>query len=56
MRILHILNDGMTDLPERIIREQGLWHDVKVIDLSKAEQTYDDIIRDIFMFDRVISW
>lgn len=56
MKILHILNDGPADLPDSIIREQQKLHEIKVIDLSKMDLSYDMIVDDIFSFDRVISW
>jgi hypothetical protein len=56
MKILHILNDGPTDLSDIIIREQQKLHEVKVIDLSKMDMSYDMVVDDIFGFDRVISW
>ena len=56
MRILHILNDGPTDLSSIMIREQQKAEEVKVIDLSKRDCSYDMIVDDIFSFDRVISW
>ncbi len=56
MKILHILNDGPTDLSSSMIREQQKAHEIKVIDLSKMDISYDMIVNDIFSFDRVISW
>ena len=56
MKILHILNDGPTDLSTIMIREQQKEHDIKVIDLSKMDCSYDMIVDDIFSFDRVIAW
>ncbi|MBI5631983.1 MAG: hypothetical protein HZA15_00655 [Nitrospirae bacterium] len=56
MKILHILNDGPTDLSGIMIREQQRLHEVKVIDLSKRDISYDMLVDDIFAFDRVISW
>ena len=56
MKILHILNDGPTELSDRIISVQTSDHEVKVIDLSEKEMSYEDIVSDIFSYDRVISW
>lgn len=56
MKILHILNDGPTDLSKMVITEQQKISEVKVIDLSHMDLSYDMIIDDIFSFDRVISW
>lgn len=56
MTILHILSDGPTDLSERIIPVQAKEHDVRVIDLTKKEASYESIVDDIFSSDRVMSW
>lgn len=56
MKILHILNDGPTQLSDQIISVQSKDHGVKVIDLSKKEVSYDAIVDDIFSYDKVISW
>jgi hypothetical protein len=56
VKILHILNDGPTKLSDEIIRVQSLVHDVTVIDLSRKEMSYEEIIDRIFSSDRVISW
>jgi hypothetical protein len=56
MKILHILNDGPTRLSDRIISVQAEEHDIKVIDLSKKEMSYEDIVDEICACDRVISW
>jgi hypothetical protein len=56
VKILHILNDGPTKLSDEIIRVQSAGHDVKVIDLSKGDMSYEDIIDEIFSRERVVSW
>lgn len=56
MKILHILNDGHTKLSDQIIKEQSKNNQVKIIDLSKKEASYDSIINEIFSNDRVVSW
>jgi len=56
MKILHILNDGPSDLSGRVITEQQKEHEIRIIDLSKMAVPYDKIIDDIFSYDRVISW
>jgi hypothetical protein len=55
MKILHILNDGPTDVSGKMIETQKQDHDVKVIDLSKKE-SYDALVDEIFSHDRVVSW
>jgi hypothetical protein len=56
MKILHILNDGPTPLSDQIIGVQSKEHEVKIIDLSKKQPSYDSMIDDIFSYDRVVSW
>jgi hypothetical protein len=56
MKILHILNDGPTQLSDQIISVQSKDNEVKIIDLSKKEVPYESIIDDIFSFDKVVSW
>jgi len=56
MKILHILNDGPTDLSDRIIPVQAKEHEVKVVDLSGPDVSFESIVEDIFSYDRVISW
>jgi hypothetical protein len=56
MKILHILNDGPTELSTRMTGAQSKDHEVKVIDLSKKEMSYEAIIDAIVSSDKVISW
>ncbi len=56
MKILHILNDGPSNLADTIIRELQKEHEIRIIDLTKRDVPYDRIIDDIFSYDRVISW
>lgn len=56
MKILHILNDGHTELSDGIINAQSKDNEIKVIDLTKKDMSYEGIIDDIFSYDRVISW
>ncbi|MDH4231368.1 MAG: hypothetical protein OEW04_04980 [Nitrospirota bacterium] len=56
MKILHILNDGPDKLPESIISVHERDNEVKIIDLSKKDISYDSIVDDIFTSDKVISW
>ncbi len=56
MKILHILNNGPTALSNEIISVQSKDHEIKVIDLSRKEASYESIVDDIFSFDRVVSW
>ena len=56
MKILHILNDGPTGLSTKIIAAQSGDNEVKVVDLSKKEMSYEAIIDAIVSSDKVISW
>ncbi len=56
MKILHILNDGPTELSTKVIDIQSRDNEVKVVNLSKKEMTYEAIVDEIFSSDRVISW
>lgn len=56
MKILHILNDGPTELSTRIIGAQSGEGDIKVVDLSKGELSYEELVDEIFSNDRVMSW
>ncbi|HEX8949249.1 MAG TPA: hypothetical protein VF790_09835 [Dissulfurispiraceae bacterium] len=56
MKILHLLKDGPTKLSDQIIGTQKKDNEVKVIDLSKKEASYESIVDDIFAYDKVISW
>lgn len=56
MKILHILNDGPEDLSGKIIHVQEELHNVKVVDLTQQNLSYDELVDDLFSYDRVISW
>ncbi len=56
MKILHILNDGSTELSKQIIDTQSKDHEVKVIELSKKAVPHETIIDEIFSHDKVVSW
>ena len=56
MKILHIINNGSSELTKNIIALQSANNEVKVIELAKKNISYDAIIDDIFSCDKVISW
>jgi len=56
MKILHILTEGKTDLASKIIEIQAQNHEIKIIDLSAKEKSYEAVIDEIFSSDRVITW
>ena len=56
MKILHILNDGPKEMSTKIIGVQSRDNEVKVVDFSKKEMSYDAIIDAVVSSDRVVSW
>jgi len=56
MKILHIINNGQTDLTKKIIDAQSKDHEIKVIELSKKRISYEALVDDIFSSDKVVSW
>jgi len=56
VKIVHILNDGPTQLSDDIISAQATENEVKIIDLSKRDTSYESIVDDIFACDKVMSW
>lgn len=56
MKILHILNDGPSQMSKDIISVQVKDHELKIIDLSKKDVSYESVVDYIFASDKVISW
>jgi len=56
MHVLHILNDGLTELSEQIIELHSSECSIEVVDLKKIEISYEQLVDKIFSCDRVISW
>jgi len=56
MNILHILNDGSTELSDQMIDIHSRENHTEVVDLKKEEISYEDLVDKIFSCDRVISW
>ena len=54
MKVLHILNDGATDISTQVIDAQKNDNEVKVLELSGV--SHEDLVDEIFAHDRVISW
>ncbi len=54
--ILHILNDGPTELSGQLIGVHSRDCRIEVVDLKKKEISYEDLVDKIFSCDRVISW
>ncbi len=56
MNVLHLLCDGPEAAASRIVAVHAREHQVKVIDLSTREVSYEDLVDEIFAHDRVICW
>lgn len=56
MRVLHLIKSRQTKLTKKIIEQQSKKNEVKVIDLTKKDISYEDVIDEIFSHDKVISW
>lgn len=56
MKVLYLIQSSLDETAEAIMAVQKKGHDVKVIDLSKEDLSYDAVIEEIFGHDRVISW
>jgi len=56
MHILHILNDGPTELSDQIIDVHSREHQIEVVNLKEKEILYEELVDRIFSCDRVISW
>ncbi len=56
MKILHIIKSGQKELTKKIIEQQSKKHDVRVIDIKKKDISFEDVIDEIFSYDKVISW
>jgi len=56
MHVLHILNDGLTEISRQIIEVHSRECSVEVVDLKKMEISYEGLVDKIFSCDRVISW
>ncbi len=55
-KILHILNDGPTELSNQMIDVHSRECHVEVVDLKKKEISYEELVDKIFSCERVISW
>ena len=56
MKILHILNDGDEPLYTEVIEAMAKEDTREIIDLSRTNLSYGEIIDKIFDSDKVISW
>jgi hypothetical protein len=56
MKILHIITENKSELARKLIEFQSKSHEVKIIELSQKDVSYESIINEIFAHDRVIPW
>ncbi len=56
MKILHILNDGPTELSDQMIDLNSNEHQIEVVNLGEKAISYDELVDKIFSCERVISW
>lgn len=55
MKVLYILKGEPDDTVKRLIEVQKRENEVKVLRLEKGI-SYDELVDDIFNYDKVISW
>jgi len=56
MKILHILNDGPTELSDQMIDLNSNEYQAEVVNLGEKAISYDELVDKIFSCERVISW
>jgi hypothetical protein len=56
MKIFYIIRSELDETIRKIIERQYRGNEVKVLELSAGDLSYESIIEDIFTHDRVISW
>jgi predicted site-specific integrase-resolvase len=56
MKILHLVKSRPDKFVKKIIEHQSKTHEVKVINLKKKDISFEEVIDDIFSYNRVISW
>lgn len=56
MKILHILKKAPDTSTMKIIEVQAASHDVKKIELYKGQVSYDKLVADVFLSDKVFCW
>jgi len=54
--VLHILSDGVLPIIDQTIDIQSGIHTLEVVDLSKGDIDYDELVSKIFCSSKVISW
>jgi len=56
MKILYILNDGPSKLSDQMFEAHSRECHTEVVDLSKNEISYENLVDKIFSCELVISW
>lgn len=56
MKILHLIHGNPDVSTQRVIEQQAKEHQVKVVDLSKQDVSYEALVEEIFAHEKVISW
>ena len=56
MKILHILNDGPGELSDHVIKVQSEGNELEIVDLTKEDVSYEDLVDKICSYDKVVSW
>jgi len=56
LRVLHIHKKEPDATIKRIIELQAMDNEVKALKLYEGEVDYDELLKLIFSYDRVISW
>ncbi len=56
MKIVHLLKEGPSKLSTTVIEVQKKDNQVRVIDMSKKDVSYEAIVDEIFSSDKVVCW
>ncbi len=56
MKILHLMRSKPDDLVKKFIKESSAGQESKEVVLYEGKVDYDQLVRDIFDSDKVISW
>lgn len=56
MKVLHLLKSEPDETVNEIMDAHKAGNEVKVVDLTKGDVSYESLVKDIFSYDRVISW
>ncbi len=56
MNVLHILKQAPDASTKKIIEVHASSHQVKTIELYKGGVSYDELVADVFAYDKVFCW